>query len=62
MGMMKERFMDIVTYAEDCCGTALTEREARLLFFSLYPENDEIFEDAWQRWESFAEEVLEFNL
>jgi hypothetical protein len=62
MGKMKEYYMDVTTFAEDCCGTALTEREARLMFFALYPEETEVFADAWKRWESFAEEVLEFNL
>jgi hypothetical protein len=62
MGKMKEYFMDMSSFAEDCCGTALSEREARLMFFALYPNEDEVFEDAWKRWESFAEEVLEFNL
>jgi len=62
MGKMKEYYMDMSSFAEDCCGTALSEREARLMFFALYPNEDEVFEDAWNRWESFAEEVLEFNL
>lgn len=57
MGKMKERFMDIIEYAEDCCGGALSKREAWEMFSMKFPTDIEIFEDAWQRWLSFADHM-----
>jgi hypothetical protein len=59
MGMMKERYMEVVEYAEDCCGFASSEQEAFLLFESIYPGNDEIFWEAWNNWLSFSEYLLQ---
>jgi len=58
MGRMKDRFMDIVDYAEDCCGAALTKQEAESLFYALYPQEHEIFEDAWERFLMFLDEIM----
>jgi len=59
MGRMKERFMDVVEYAEDCCGGSLSKKEAWEMFSMAYPEDNEIFEDAWVRWVEFAKHMVE---
>ena len=58
MGKMKERYMDIMEYAEECCGGALQQEEARKLFEMVYPDNDEIFQEAWKNWDSFSEYIM----
>ena len=58
MGKMKERYIDIVSYAEECCGGTLIQEEARKLFEMVYPDEEEIFEEAWKNWDSFSEYIL----
>jgi hypothetical protein len=58
MGKMKERYMDIIEYAEECCGSTLQREEAWKIFQSLYPDEEEIFEEAWNNWDSFSEYIL----
>ena len=58
MGMMKERYMDIVDYAEECCGGTLQHDEARKLFEMVYPDDYEIFDEAWKNWDSFSQYIL----
>jgi len=57
MGRVKERYLDVVDYAENCCGTSLSKQEAEQLFLALYPKENEIFEDAWKRWLMFMDEM-----
>jgi len=57
MGKVKERYMNVVEHAEECCGTALTKQEAEQLFYALYPKEEEIFEDAWKRFLMFMDEM-----
>jgi hypothetical protein len=57
MGKMKEQLMDIMEYAEDCCGFALCDEEALRMFEAVYPGNDELFWEAWNNWLSFAEYI-----
>jgi hypothetical protein len=61
MGMMKERYMDIVEYAEQCCGGTVRQEEARKLFEIVYPDETEIFEEAWKNWDSFSEYLDTFH-
>jgi hypothetical protein len=56
MGRMKE-LMEVQNYAEECCGFASSEDEALRLFEALYPDNDELFWQAWNNWLSFAEYI-----
>jgi hypothetical protein len=58
MGRMKEYYMDIMDYAEECCGSTLYREEAWRLFESIYPDEDEIFEEAWRNWDSFSQFIL----
>lgn len=60
MGRMKERLMDIVEYAEDCCGFSSSEEEARIMFETVYPNNEELFEEAWSNWVDFSKYILNF--
>ena len=57
MGRMKEQ-MEIVDYAEECCGGTLRQEEARKLFEMVYPDNDEIFQEAWKNWDSFSQYII----
>lgn len=57
MGMMKERYMEIVDYAEECCGSTIRQEEARKLFEMVYPDENEIFEEAWKNWDSFSQYI-----
>ena len=56
MGRMKE-LVEVMNYAEECCGFASSEDEALRLFEALYPDNDELFWQAWNNWLSFAEYI-----
>ena len=58
MGRMKERYMSIIDYAEECCGGTLQREEAWKMFQMVYPDEGEIFEEAWKNWDSFSEYIL----
>jgi hypothetical protein len=58
MGRMKE-LVEVVEYAEDCCGFSSSEEEAHRLFESVYPGNDEMFFEAWNNWLAFSKYILE---
>jgi hypothetical protein len=58
MGKMKELYMDIMDYAEECCGSTIHPHEAWEMFSKLYPEEHDIFEEAWQNWDSFSQYIM----
>lgn len=55
MSFMKERYMDAVDYAEDCCGMFASYDEALTMFSMLYPDAENILQDAWYRWVAFRD-------
>lgn len=58
MGKMKECYMDILEYAENCCGFSDSKLEAQMKFEALYPEDDAIFGQAWDEWLMFSAHLI----
>ena len=59
MGRMKEHLNDVTDYAENCCGFSASVEEAWHTFDSMYPGNEELFDEAWRNWLSFSGYILQ---
>lgn len=62
MGKMKESYFDILEYAEYCCDNSKSMDEARAYFELLFPDDEEIFRQAWSEWMIFSEHILQLGV